>query len=106
MNVTRLAFLVAGMGLVLVGAAVLYYQTDLRNQVPEGVAVATLLALAGLFVIALAGEFQGFRAVRRVERVEDVSEPHAHVDRPARPLRARSGERHERVERIEETRYP
>lgn len=76
MNNARLALQATGMVFILFGAAVLYYNTDLRNDIPEGYAIATLLVLAGLFVIVLSEQ------VRRGYRAR--TETH-YVSRPARP---------------------
>lgn len=104
MNYTRLAMQAVGAIFVLLALGVLYYQTPLRNDIPEGVAVATLLAISGLFVIGFAEQFRSSRRIRDVERVEHVSR----VERPSRPLRTTRTreepsdvESHERVETIE-----
>ena len=105
MNTTRMALLVSGAALILIAAGVLYYQTDLRKNVPEGVAIAVLLALAGLFVIGFSSEFRRERRIRDVQEVEHVERGSTTV-RPARPLRATSEaghdvEHYERVETVE-----
>src|SRR5687767_8335229 len=43
MNSARLAMLIVGAALILLALGVLYYQTDLRGTVPEGVALAVLI---------------------------------------------------------------
>lgn len=63
MNSARLAVMLVGFGLVLMAALVAYYQTDLRNQMPEGVAMAILLLLVGLMVIAFSSELRRSRHV-------------------------------------------
>jgi undecaprenyl pyrophosphate phosphatase UppP len=105
MSYTRIAMQVVGAAFVLVALGVLYYQTPLRNDIPEGVAVATLLAITGLFVIAFAEQF---RTTRRIHDVEHQRVSRTYVERPSRPLRgARDREEpsdvesHERVETIE-----
>ena len=79
MNTARMAMLVTGMGFILLAGAVLYYQTDLRNNVPEGAAIAVLLLMLGLFVVGFSDE------IRRSRRYEHVSHE-SHTARPARPI--------------------
>lgn len=86
MNIARLTLMVVGAGLILTAAAVLYYQTPLRNEIPEGAAIAILLALGGLFVFAFASLFR-----RDFVRRETVDH-HESVARPARPVRSIRGE--------------
>lgn len=93
--------MVVGAGLILTAAAVLYYQTPLRNEIPEGAAIAILLALGGLFVLGFASLFRR-DFVRR-----EVVDHHESVDRPARPVRTtvrgegRDARHREEVEVIE-----
>lgn len=80
MNMTRMALVLLGGVLIIAALAVLYYQTDLRNQVPEGAAIAVLLAVTGLFAIGLSSEF------RRARRIEHVEHHETTAARPARPV--------------------
>lgn len=93
----RLVLQVLGAGLILLAIGILYYQTDLRNQIPEGVAIATLVAMTGLFVIAFANSYRTYQR-RNVEYVEHPSEyvEHAPVERPSRPGRRGRAQRYER----------
>jgi hypothetical protein len=61
--------LLVGMALVLIAGAVAYFQTDLRNYVPLGVAIAVLLLMGGIFVFALSSQFRSSRIVE--ERYAD-----------------------------------
>ena len=79
MNMMRLAFLILGAGLILTALAVAYYNTGLRNDVPEGAAIATLIGVTGLFALAFSQEFRRDR-LRTVEHVE-----HHERARPPRP---------------------
>ena len=106
MNPLRLALLVTGMGLILLAVGIAYYQTDLRDTIPEGAAVAVILGLAGLFVMALSLEMRSDRVVREVERIDrvdrlDRSERLARPARPAPSRRLREGHEDEHYERVE-----
>ena len=96
-----MALLVSGAALILIAVGVLYYQTDLRKNIPEGVAIAVLLALTGLFVIGFSAEFRRERRIHDVREIEHVER--GSTVRPARPLRGTVGhdEHYERVETVE-----
>ncbi|MCA1818733.1 MAG: hypothetical protein ABR562_02015 [Thermoplasmatota archaeon] len=81
MNNARLALMATGMAFILIAVGILYYQTDLRKNIPEGAAIALLVALAGLFVIGISTEF------RRDRRVHEHVEHMERVGRPPRPAR-------------------
>src|SRR5687768_6694077 len=106
MNYARLGMMVTGMVFLLLAVAVLYYQTDLRNDVPEGVAIAVLLGITGLFVLGLSTEFNRARRVHDVDHVERHVE-HVGTSRPPRPVyrygqdEPRDVEHHERIEVLE-----
>ena len=101
MNPARLAVMLVGFGLILMAALVLYFETDLRNQIPVGVAVAILLLLLGLIVIAFSDELRrAYRGAHYVDRTPVVERIETHrVDHVPEPRYDPGPEYDESIER-------